>query len=312
MPDAKPNPSAAASQLSTIRDFLRWALSEFRRARIVHGHGTTSATDEAAFLILETLKLPVDDINPWLDATLLDHERSAVANIIRARIETRMPAPYLVRRAYIHGVSFYVDERVIVPRSYIGELMFSGIFGGDEAPLIEDVTHVTSVLDLCTGSGCLAILAAGIFPEAEIDAADLSADALEVARINVAEHEVTDRVNLRQGDLFEAVDGATYDLIICNPPYVAAGEVHAFPPEYGHEPVMAHIGGEDGLDLVRRILAEAADHLNPGGGLICEIGTGRERLVADYPQLDFLWLDTEESQGEVFWITREQLLEAEA
>ena len=312
MPDAKPNASAAASQLSTIRDFLRWALSEFRRARIVHGHGTTSATDEAAFLILETLKLPVDDINPWLDAKLLDHERDTVANIIRARIETRMPAPYLVRRAYIHGVPFYVDERVIVPRSYIGELMFSGIFGGDEAPLIEDVTHVTSVLDLCTGSGCLAILAAGIFPEAEIDAADLSAGALEVARINVAEHEVADRVNLRQGDLFEAVDGATYDLIICNPPYVAAGEVHAFPPEYGHEPVMAHIGGEDGLDLVRRILAEAADHLNPGGGLICEIGTGRERLVADYPHLDFLWLDTEESQGEVFWITREQLLEAEA
>jgi ribosomal protein L3 glutamine methyltransferase len=155
-------------------------------------------------------------------------------------------------------------------------------------------------------------MAAGIFPEAEIDAADLSAGALEVARINVAEHEVADRVNLRQGDLFEAVDGATYDLIICNPPYVAAGEVHAFPPEYGHEPVMAHIGGEDGLDLVRRILAEAADHLNPGGGLICEIGTGRERLVADYPHLDFLWLDTEESQGEVFWITREQLLEAEA
>ncbi|MCA3573572.1 MAG: 50S ribosomal protein L3 N(5)-glutamine methyltransferase [Aestuariivirga sp.] len=312
MPDAKPNASAAASQLSTIRDFLRWALSEFRRARIVHGHGTTSATDEAAFLILETLKLPVDDINPWLDAKLLDHERDTVANIIRARIETRMPAPYLLRRAYIHGVPFYVDERVIVPRSYIGELMFSGIFGGDEAPLIEDVTHVTSVLDLCTGSGCLAILAAGIFPEAEIDAADLSAGALEVARINVAEHEVADRVNLRQGDLFEAVDGATYDLIICNPPYVAAGEVHAFPPEYGHEPVMAHIGGEDGLDLVRRILAEAADHLNPGGGLICEIGTGRERLVADYPHLDFLWLDTEESQGEVFWITREQLLEAEA
>ena len=312
MPDAKPNASAAASQLSTIRDFLRWALSEFRRARIVHGHGTTSATDEAAFLILETLKLPVDDINPWLDAKLLDHERDTVANIIRARIETRMPAPYLVRRAYIHGVPFYVDERVIVPRSYIGELMFSGIFGGDEAPLIEDVTHVTSVLDLCTGSGCLAILAAGIFPEAEIDAADLSAGALEVARINVAEHEVADRVNLRQGNLFEAVDGATYDLIICNPPYVAAGEVHAFPPEYGHEPVMAHIGGEDGLDLVRRILAEAADHLNPGGGLICEIGTGRERLVADYPHLDFLWLDTEESQGEVFWITREQLLEAEA
>jgi ribosomal protein L3 glutamine methyltransferase len=310
MPE-QPATSEPASQLSTIRDFLRWALSEFRAAKVVHGHGTTSATDEAAFLILEALHLPVDDINPWLDARLLDREKQSLARLIRARIDTRMPAAYLVKRAYIHGIPFYVDERVIVPRSYIGELMFSGIFGGDEAPLIEDTSNVTSVLDLCTGSGCLAIIAAGIFPDAEVDAADLSADALEVARINVEEHDVADRVNLLHGDLFEAVEGRTYDLIISNPPYVAGGEVQAFPPEYVHEPVMAHLGGEDGLDLVRRILGEAADHLNPGGGLLCEIGTGRERLVDDYPQLDFLWLDTEESEGEVFWITREQLLEAE-
>ena len=309
MPE-KPTSSDVASQLSTIRDFLRWALSEFRAAKVVHGHGTTSATDEAAFLILEALHLPVDDINPWLDARLLDAEKHGLAKLIRTRIDTRMPAAYLVKRAYIHGMPFFVDERVIVPRSYIGELMFSGIFGGDEAPLIEDVANVTSVLDLCTGSGCLAIIAAGVFPGAEVDAADLSADALEVARINVDDHDVADRVNLLEGDLFEAVEGRTYDLIISNPPYVAGGEVEAFPPEYGHEPVMAHLGGEDGLDLVRRILAVAADHLNPGGGLLCEVGTGRERLVDDYPQLDFLWLDTEESEGEVFWITREQLLEA--
>ncbi len=308
MPDAKTNASAAANQLSTIRDFLRWGLSEFRAAKIAHGHGTTSATDEAAFLILETLHLPVDDINPWLEATLLESERQALAEVIRRRVETRMPAAYLVRRAYIHGVPFYVDERVIVPRSYIGELMCTGIFGGDDAPLIEDVSQVTSVLDLCTGSGCLAILAAGIFPEAEVDAADLSADALDVARINVDDHDVADRVSLLEGDLFDAVEGRTYDLIISNPPYVAGPEVHAFPPEYGHEPVMAHIGGDDGLDIVRRILEKAADHLNPGGALLCEIGTGRELLVAEYPHLDFLWLDTEESQGEVFWITREQLL----
>jgi len=192
MPDQLPNASAAVRQLSTVRDFLRWALSEFRRARVVHGHGATSAIDEAAFLILESLKLPVDDINPWLDARLLDHERAALAAIIRARVETRTPAAYLVKRAYIHGIPFYVDERVIVPRSYIGELMFSGIFGGDEAPLIDDVSNVTSVLDLCTGSGCLAIIAAGIFPDAEVDAADLSADALEVARINVDEHDLAD------------------------------------------------------------------------------------------------------------------------
>ena len=310
MPDSFPDASAAASQLSTIRDFLRWALTELRAAKVVHGHGTTSAIDEAAFLILEALHLPVDDINPWLDANLLDTEKQKITSLIRRRIDGRMPAAYLVKRAYIHGIPFYVDERVIVPRSYIGELMFSGIFGGDEAPLIEDVSNVASVLDLCTGSGCLAIIAAGIFPRAEVDAAELSADALEVARINVDEHDLADRVSLLEGDLFDAVEGRTYDLIISNPPYVAGGEVQAFPPEYGHEPVMAHLGGEDGLDLVRRILADAADHLNPGGGLLCEIGTGRERLVDDYPQLDFLWLDTEESEGEVFWITREQLLEA--
>jgi ribosomal protein L3 glutamine methyltransferase len=310
MPE-KPAPSAAASQLSTIRDFLRWSLSEFRAARIVHGHGTNSAIDEAAFLILEALHLPVDDINPWLDAKLLETEKQKLAALIRVRIDTRLPAAYLLKRAYIHGIPFYVDERVIVPRSYIGELMFSGIFGGDEAPLIDDVSNVTSVLDLCTGSGCLAIIAAGIFPGAEVDAAELSADALDVARINVDEHDLADRVSLLEGNLFEAVEGRTYDLIISNPPYVAGGEVQAFPPEYGHEPMMAHLGGEDGLDIVRRILAEAANHLNPGGGLLCEIGTGRERLVDDYPQLDFLWLDTEEAEGEVFWITREQLLEAE-
>lgn len=311
MPDLKPTSSDPAGELSTVRDFLRWALSAFRAAKLSHGHGTTSALDEAAFLILETLHLPVNDINPWLDAKLLTGERQALAEIIRRRIETRLPAAYLVKRAYIHGLSFYVDERVIVPRSYIGELMFSGIFGGDEAPLIEDVGNVTSVLDLCTGSGCLAIIAAGIFPDAEVDAAELSSGALEVARINISEHDVEDRVTLLEGDLFDAVEGRTYDLIISNPPYVAGGEVDAFPPEYNHEPVMAHLGGEDGLDLVRRILSAAADHLNPGGGLLCEIGTGRERLVDDYPQLDFLWLDTEESEGEVFWITREQLLELE-
>jgi ribosomal protein L3 glutamine methyltransferase len=303
MPDA----IAAASQLRTTRDFMRWALSEFRKARLSHGHGTTSAIDEAAFLILETLNLPVDDINPWLDATLLDGERKSLAEIITRRIESRMPAAYLVKRAYIHGVPFYVDERVIVPRSYIGELMFSGIFGGEDTSLIEDITQVASVLDLCTGSGCLAILAAGIFPDAEIDAADLSEAALEVARINVSDHDYSNRINLLQGDLFDAVEGRTYDLIIANPPYVAGPEVAAFPAEYGHEPIMAHIAGDDGLDIVRRILDETAAHLNPGGGLLCEVGTGRDLLVAEFPHLDFLWLDTEESLGEVFWITREQL-----
>jgi ribosomal protein L3 glutamine methyltransferase len=291
----------------TIRDFLRYAVSSFRAAKLAHGHGATTAVDEAAFLILETLSLPVDDINPWLDARLAAEERKKLAEIIRLRIETRKPAAYLVKRTYIHGVPFYIDERAIVPRSYIGELMFSGLFGGGDYNLIESPDQVSSVLDLCTGSGCLAIIAAGIFANAEIDAADLSEAALEVARINVDEHGLSSRINLLQGDLWEAVEGQTYDLIITNPPYVAKDEVAAFPKEYAHEPIMAHIGGEDGLDIIRRILEGAADHLNPGGGLLCEIGTGRDILVAEFPQLDFLWLDTEESEGEVFWLTREQL-----
>lgn len=292
-----PDPS-----LITIRDFLRHAVSSFRRAGLVHGHGTTSVIDEAAFLVLETLKLPVDDINPWLDARLLPEERKALADIISARITTRKPAAYLTRRIYIHGVPFHVDERVIVPRSYIGELMFSGLFGGDGFNLIDDPQAVDGVLDLCTGSGCIAVLAAGVFANAMIDATDLSAAALEVAAINVRDHDLADRISLHQGDLFAPVKARRYDLIITNPPYVAAAEVAAFAPEYAAEPTMAHLGGADGLDLVRRILREAPQHLNPGGALLCEMGLGREIIEAEFPTLDFLWLDTEESEGEVFFV----------
>lgn len=290
------------STLLTVRDFLRHAVSAFRRAKLVHGHGTTSVIDEAAFLILETLHLPVDDINPWLDARLLPEERKALADIIAARISTRKPAAYLTRRTYIHGVPFYVDERVIVPRSYIGELMFSGLFGGEGFNLVDDPQAVASVLDLCTGSGCLAILAAGIFSNAMVDAVDLSADALEVARINVRDHDMEGRVNLFHGDMFQPVLKKRYDLIITNPPYVAEAEVQAFAPEYAAEPAMAHLGGSDGLDLVRRILREAPKHLSKGGGLLCEMGLGREIIEAEFPSLDFLWLDTEESEGEVFFV----------
>ncbi len=298
---------AGSPELRTVRDFLRYAVSSFRRAKLVHGHGATSALDEAAFLILETLHLPVDDINPWLDARLTAPERKSLGDIIDKRIKTRKPAAYLTRRTYIHGVPFYVDERVIVPRSYIGELMFSGLFGGEGVNLIETPAKVGTVLDLCTGGGSLAILAANTFSKARVDATDLSKDALEVARINVDDHGLARRINLLHGDLFKAVEGRAYDLIITNPPYVPKAEAEAFPREYAHEPRMAHVGGEDGLDIVRRILREAAGHLNSGGGLLCEAGEGREILVAEYPDLDFRWLDTEESEGEVFWLTREQL-----
>ena len=297
----------AASELLTIRDFLRHAVSRFRAAKLVHGHGTTSVIDEAAFIILETLKLPVDDINPWLDARLLKAERAALAKVIDARVKTRKPAAYLLKKTYLHGIPFHVDERVIVPRSYIAEQLMTGTLGPDGVGLYDTPDAITSVLDLCTGSGCLAILAAMVFEDAAIDAVDLSKDALAVARINVAEHDMKDRVSLLQGDLFKPVEGKRYNLILSNPPYVARAEVKVFPPEYKHEPQMAHLGGDDGFDLVRRILKDAPHHLTGNGVLICEIGTGRDIIENEFPHLPFLWIDSAESEGEVFALRAQDL-----
>lgn len=290
------------SPLLTIRDFLRYAMTRFRVAGLAHGHGATNALDEAAFIILESLKLPVDDINPWLDARLLEAERTTLAKLIDDRVTTRKPAAYLLKRTYMHGIPFYVDERVIIPRSYIGEMLVKGLF--DEAGLGFGIEpeNITSVLDLCTGSGCLAILAANTFHNAEIAAADISSDALDVARINLKEHDLSDRIMLHHGDLLDAVKDQKFDLIITNPPYVATEEVNAFPPEYAHEPRLAHEGGSDGFNLVREIIKQAPKHLNTGGGLLCEIGIGREILEAEFPKLNFFWLDSEESEGEVFFL----------
>jgi ribosomal protein L3 glutamine methyltransferase len=287
------------TELQTIRDYLRYAVSQFRAAKLVHGHGTTSVVDEAAFLVLETLHLPVEDINPWAEARLTAPEKQAVLDIIAKRISTRKPAAYLVNKTYMHGVPFYVDERVIVPRSFIGDFLVNGMLGPDGDVIVE-AENVSSVLDLCTGSACLAILASNFFPSAQIDATDLSGDALEVARINLKNHDVEDHITLHQGDLFEPLKGKKYDLILANPPYVAKAETEAFPPEYKAEPLMAHISGDDGLDIVRRILKDVKKHLTPGGVLICEIGTGRHIIDAEYPKLDLVWLDTEQSHGEVF------------
>ena len=292
---------ADIDDLMTLRDLLRLAVSRFTAARLVYGHGTANAVDEAAFLLLEALKLPINDINPWLDARLTRPERERLLALIDARIATRKPAAYLVGRAYIQGIGFTVDERVIIPRSYLGELLLEDALGDTGFGLVDDPFAVDTVLDLCTGSACLAIIAARQFPEARIDAVDLSPAALDVAAINVADHDLADRIGLHQGDLFAPLAGRRYDLILSNPPYVAAPEVAAFPPEYRAEPQMAHLGGDDGLDLVRRILAQAGDHLTAGGGLLCEIGTGRDLLDAEY-DLPFTWLDTEDSAGEVFWL----------
>ena len=286
----------AIDDLQTVRDWLRWAVSSFNAAKLSYGHGTSGALDEAAFLILETLHLPGDQLEPWLDARLTIAERRAVRDIVVRRIETRKPAPYLTGSAYIQGHRFAVDERVIVPRSYIGELLLAGRFD-DLVP-----RGPARILDLCTGSGCLAILAALYFGDASVDAVDLSADALAVARRNVGDYALDARVHLLEGDLLAPVAGQCYDLIIANPPYVARAEVAAFPPEHAAEPVMAHLAGDDGLDLARRILASAAAHLAPGGTLVMEIGTGRAILETAFADLPFVWLDTEESDGEVLLI----------
>jgi ribosomal protein L3 glutamine methyltransferase len=306
-----PDPRTAAEELATVRDFLRHAVSSFETAGLAYGHGTTNAFDDAAFLVLEGLRLPVGKLDPWLDARLLPAERLRLAELIAVRAATRKPTAYLLNKAYIQGLPFFVDERAIVPRSYLGEMLAGPqaetLFGADEGSLHDAPDDVASVLELCTGSGCLAILLALRFPHAAIDASDLSADALAVARRNVADYGLEERVRLLEGDLFRPIGKKCYDLIVANPPYVAAEVVEAFPPEFAAEPRLAHLGGEDGLDLVRRIVREAKAHLEPGGGLLCEIGEDRELLEADFPRTPFLWLDSAESEGEVFWIRREDL-----
>lgn len=283
-------------ELRTIRDYLRFGVTEFTRARLVFGHGTATAVDEAAFLILTALDLPPDELAPWLDCRLTRAECDRIADLISARVRTRKPAPYLVGAAYIQGRRFTVDERVIVPRSFIGELMVGG--GLDD--ILDDPGAVHEVLDMCTGSGCLAILAAEAFPDARIDATDLSADALAVAAINVASYGLADRISLICSDLFEALPpGPRYDLILANPPYVAAAEIAVFDPEYRAEPLIAHAGGDDGLDIIHRIMAEAPPRLAENGTLVMEIGTGRAAFEARYADLPVLWLSTETSDGEV-------------
>ena len=288
--------------LITLRDWLRFAVSRFNAARLVYGHGTSNAFDEAAFVLLATLDLPVDQLEPWLDARLTRPERQRLADIIEARITTRKPAPYLTNCAYIRGRRFYVDHSVIVPRSYIGELLEGGLDG-----IVDDAASIGRVLDLCTGGGSLAILAALAFPNAHVDALDISPEALHVAARNVADYSLGDRITLIRSNLFAALEGQRYDLILSNPPNVTEAAVAAFPPEYKAEPVLAHLGGADGMDLVRDILANAAEHLESTGHLVVEVGMGQVTLAAEYAHLRFLWLDTEESEGEVFALPAESL-----
>jgi ribosomal protein L3 glutamine methyltransferase len=302
----------ATGELLTLLDFVRYAVSRFVEAELVFAHGTTDPVAEAAFLVCETLHLHPDQFESFATARVTAAEAKQILDLIGRRVATRKPAAYLVNKIYMRGLPLYVDERTIVPRSFIGELLdlhFGGAADDEDAggSLIEDPLSVETVLDLCTGSGCLAILASRNFPNAQIDAVDISRDALEVAARNVGDYGLDGRVTLHRGDLFTPLQGQRYDLIISNPPYVDAEGMAALPRECRAEPKLAFDGGSDGLDIVNRILNEAAGHLTPQGGLLCEIGRGRGALEAAFPQLPLLWLDTEGSDGEVFWISADDL-----
>ena len=295
----------ARRELATVRDLVRFAVSRFNEEKLFFGHGSATAFDEAAYLVLHTLQLPPDKLEPFFDAKLTSTERDAVLNVLERRVRERIPAAYLTNEAWLGEHRFYVDQRVIVPRSFIAELLREEL-----TPWVADPEAVESALDLCTGSGCLAILTALTFPHAVVDAVDLSADALEVARRNVDDYTLSDRVELIRSNLFEELDERRYDLIVSNPPYVTAKSMSALPQEYLREPEMALASGIDGLDHVRVILREAPTYLNDGGLLVVEVGFNREGLEAAFPNLPFTWAETSAGDGVVFLLTREELSSA--
>jgi len=282
---------------STVRDLLRFAVSRFNQSGLSFGHGSANAYDEAAYLVLHTLHLPLDLLDPFMDARLSAAEIDAVLNVIERRATERVPAAYITQEAWMHGFRFYVDERAIVPRSFIGELLQDGL-----QPYVEDPEQVSAVLELCTGSSCLAILAAHAFPNADIDAVDLSAPALEVAARNVDDYKLEERIALFEGDLYAPLAERRYDVIISNPPYVNAASMQELPAEYKHEPEMALAGGSDGMDIVRRIIAEARNWLTEDGVLVIEIGNERQHVEAAFGGLNLVWLSTSAGDDNVFLI----------
>jgi ribosomal protein L3 glutamine methyltransferase len=301
------NASASPPHAPTVAATIRSLAGRLKSAKLVFAHGTTDPVAEAAFMVGETLGIHPDHIDARAGMRVTAQQQKALLALAERRIRTRKPAAYLLKRIYMLGVPFRIDERAIVPRSFLGEVLDSDLFAGEPFSLMPDDGAVRRVLDLCTGSGCLAILAALRFPGATVDAVDLSKDALSLAANNVADHRLKRRVRLLRGDLFAPVKARRYDLIVTNPPYVDGRGMAGLPPECRHEPELAFDGGKDGLTVIRRIIDEAGRHLKEGGGLLCEIGRGRKALERAYPHMPFLWLDTEDSAGEVFWLGADQL-----
>ncbi|MDB5797037.1 MAG: prmB [Paucimonas sp.] len=290
------------SQFQTLRDCLRYAVTRFNRAQLSFGHGSANAYDEAAYLMLHTLRLPLDRLEPFMDARLLPDEIESLLNVIERRTVERLPAAYISNEAFLGDYRFYVDQRAIVPRSYIAELI-PELF----QPWIADPEAVGNVLELCTGSGCLAIMLADAFPNSHVDAVDLSADALAVARRNVDDYGLQERVQLWQSDLYAALPARKYDLIVTNPPYVNESSMQALPLEYRHEPRMALAGGADGMDLVRKIVAGARERLTDNGVLVVEIGNEREHAQAAFGHMELTWLSTSAGDDAVFLLSADQL-----
>ena len=290
------------TNFSTPRDLLRYAITRFNGAKLFFGHGSAEAFDEAAYLILHTLKLPLDRLEPFLDAKLLPEEVLQVLQVLERRVTERVPAAYITKEAWLGSYHFYVDERVLVPRSFIAELIPQTF-----SPWVQDPDTVENVLELCTGSGCLAIMMADAFPNAVIDAVDISKDALAVTEHNIREYSLAGRVNPIESDLYENVPFKKYNLIVTNPPYVNSTSMGKLPPEYQREPQIALAGGEDGMDLVRKIVAGAADRLSPDGVLVVEIGNEAEYAEAAFGHLGLTWLTTSAGDDAVFLLTAEQL-----
>ena len=290
-----------SGKLRTLADFVRWGASAFHRAKLHFGHGTGNAVDEALNLVLYGVGLD-HDIPPWLlETRLTDAEKRVVYELLRQRVETRKPYAYITHQARFAGLDFYVDERVLVPRSPIAELIENGF----EPWIAPERVH--RILDLCTGSGCIAIACAHAFPDAQVDAGDISGEALEVARINVEKLHVQDRVKLYRGDIFKSLPAACYDIVVSNPPYVDAVDIAALPDEHRAEPALGLAAGADGLDIVRRILVGAPDYLAPDGILVVEVGNSRWALEKAYPEIRFTWLEFQRGQAEVFLLNAAQV-----